>query len=95
MARRRFRWFPHTGRRHAIPDSLAIGDEGQTLCGLDIAVPREQPPRHPDGCWPTCPTCDGVWRADEGIAPFPHPRITPQEVKSRLASRRIAVRGRP
>jgi hypothetical protein len=61
---------PHDGNRHAIPDKLVVGDEGQTLCGVPIAVPRDPPPRFPDGCWPTCVECDLAWRKHEGIPAF-------------------------
>ncbi|WNV82609.1 zinc finger protein [Umezawaea sp. Da 62-37] len=73
MADRRFRWFPHAGNRHAVRVGLVAGDHGETLCGVGIEVPREQPPRSPNGCWPTCPACDAAWRAEEGILPFPRP----------------------
>jgi hypothetical protein len=83
MSARRFRWFPHDGGRHAILDELAVGDDGNTLCGLPITVPRDPPPRHPDGCWPTCAPCDLAWREFEGIRPFPSPRNAAENRPSR------------
>ncbi|MFT7841113.1 zinc finger protein [Saccharothrix sp. BKS2] len=67
MGIRPFRWLPHDGRRHAIPDQLAAHEEGQTLCGVAVTVPHLPLPRCPDWCWPTCMTCDRAWRAHEGI----------------------------
>jgi hypothetical protein len=74
MGTRPFRWLPHEGRRHAIPDALAARDEGRTLCGVAVTVPHDPPPRSPDGCWPTCRDCDVAWRESEGIPVFPWPR---------------------
>ncbi|NUT53511.1 MAG: hypothetical protein HOV94_40420 [Saccharothrix sp.] len=73
---RAFRWLPYGGRRHAIPDTLAANDEGRTLCGVEVTVPHDPPPRCPDGCWPTCHDCDVAWREHEGIPLFPRPRAT-------------------
>jgi len=66
MGVREFRWFPAEGRRHAIPDALVAHDEGATLCGIPIAVPRERGSKTA-WCWPTCPLCDAGWRAREGL----------------------------
>ncbi|NUT53900.1 MAG: hypothetical protein HOV94_42415 [Saccharothrix sp.] len=70
MGIRAFRWLPYRGQRHAIPDSMAANDVGRTLCGADVTVPHDPPPRSPDGCWPTCRTCDDAWRAFEGIPAY-------------------------
>ncbi|GAA3854006.1 hypothetical protein GCM10022243_19470 [Saccharothrix violaceirubra] len=70
---RRFRWLPHDGGRHAVPVELVAGADGATLCGLAVTVPSTSPPRHPHGCWPTCPACDTAWRRAEGI-PLPSER---------------------
>ncbi|GAA3858644.1 hypothetical protein GCM10022243_25370 [Saccharothrix violaceirubra] len=67
---RDFRWLPHDGNRHAIPYTLSSGETGSTLCGLAVTVPRRSPPQFPDGCWPTCETCDASWRRHEGIPLF-------------------------
>ncbi|MBB5804540.1 hypothetical protein F4560_004308 [Saccharothrix ecbatanensis] len=83
-----FRWLPYEGSRHAIPYALVPRDEGLTLCGVEVRVPHEPPPRSPDGCWPTCRACDVEWRKSEGIRVFPWPRETgdsePTTVRRRL-----------
>ncbi|MEO6089036.1 MAG: zinc finger protein [Umezawaea sp.] len=66
MGTRPFRWFPSQGRRHAIPDALGVADEGATLCGVAITVPRDRGTKTA-WCWPTCTTCDAVWREREGL----------------------------
>jgi zinc-finger len=72
MGVRPFRWFPHRGARHAIPDELTPRDTGETLCGLRITVPHVPVPRNPNRYWAACPECDRVWRVREGIPPvFP------------------------
>jgi hypothetical protein len=76
MSIRAFRWLPYGGQRHAIPDTLAANDEGRTLCGVELTVPHDPPPRSPDGCWPTCHDCDVAWREHEGIPVSPRPRKT-------------------
>jgi zinc-finger len=70
MGPRPFRWFPCEGRRHAIPDELVVSDEGATLCGVPITVPRDRGTKTA-WCWPTCTTCDALWRKHEGLAPAP------------------------
>lgn len=69
MGTRAFRWFPHSGRRHAIPDELAVRDDGATLCGIEITVPRDSGSKTA-WCWPTCSACDVKWRESEGLRPF-------------------------
>jgi len=64
-----FRWFPYEGHRHAIPVQVAPGEQGETLCGIQMARPDRPPPKYPDGLWPECPACDDHWRQAEGIAP--------------------------
>jgi hypothetical protein len=76
MGARAFRWLPYDGKRHAIPDTLAANDEGETLCGVEVRVPHDPPHRCPDGCWPTCHDCDVIWREYEGIPVFPRPRAS-------------------
>ncbi|MEO6086197.1 MAG: zinc finger protein [Umezawaea sp.] len=63
----RFRWLPYDGRRHVVPAALVARDEGEALCGHTVVVPRDPPPKVPDGCWPECPSCDRSWRTREGI----------------------------
>ncbi|WP_331459259.1 zinc finger protein, partial [Saccharothrix sp. NRRL B-16348] len=36
MGIRAFRWLPYDGQRHAIPDTLAADDTGNTLCGVEL-----------------------------------------------------------
>lgn len=69
MGVRPFRWFPAVGGRHAIPDELAMTDEGATLCGIEITVPRGRGTKS-EWCWPTCATCDSRRREREGLSPF-------------------------
>jgi hypothetical protein len=64
---RAFRWFPHDGRRHAVPEDLLPGDDGKTLCDAEVSVPRQRATKI-EWCWPTCPGCDAAWRRHEGIA---------------------------
>ncbi|ACU37532.1 hypothetical protein Amir_3647 [Actinosynnema mirum DSM 43827] len=71
IGEREFRWLPHDGRRHAIPDRLDVGDEGQTLCGVRLTVPRRAGWKSSAGLWPTCADCDCAWREREGISRFP------------------------
>ncbi|MEO6085056.1 MAG: zinc finger protein [Umezawaea sp.] len=66
-----FRWFPHDGRRHAVPNTLQPLHEGVTLCGEDVTAPATAPPKCPDWCWPECATCDASWRTAEGLKPRP------------------------
>ena len=65
---RPFRWFPTEGRRHAIPVDLVVADEGATLCGVPVTVPRDRATKAA-WCWPTCTACDAVWRVREGLRP--------------------------
>jgi zinc finger protein len=77
MATARFRWFPHGGRRHAVPNALVPNTAGETLCGLEVLAPVVPPPPFPDWCWPECARCDTAWRSAEGTPPrpqFPCPR---------------------
>ncbi|MGW6932428.1 zinc finger protein [Lentzea sp. NPDC054927] len=66
----KFRWTPHEGRRHAIPDELTRGQLVETLCG-DPVVPQQVSMWREKNTWPTCWDCDGVWREHEGILPWP------------------------
>ncbi|WUD25603.1 hypothetical protein OG205_00990 [Lentzea sp. NBC_00516] len=66
----RFRWTPHEGRRHAISDEPARGRLVETLCG-DPFVPQEFNLWRDKIVWPTCWDCDGIWRENEGILPWP------------------------
>ncbi|WP_106196995.1 zinc finger protein [Umezawaea tangerina] len=75
MGTRPFRWFPHDGQRHAVADSLAVGDIGETLCERPVTVPHDAPSKA-EWCWPTCAACDSAWRLHEGILPFPRPSMT-------------------
>ncbi|MBW4716920.1 zinc finger protein [Saccharothrix obliqua] len=74
---RDFRWMPHAGRRHAIRRQLTPRDAGETLCGVPLIIPADQPYAH--WCWPTCPACDSAWRAHEGIGPPRRPARRPGE----------------
>ena len=67
---RKFKWQPHAGERHAIPQQLAIGDAAESLCGLEMTV-RSDTWKDGERCWPTCHTCDREWRADENLLPWP------------------------
>ncbi|WP_329790453.1 DUF3039 domain-containing protein [Lentzea sp. DG1S-22] len=66
----RFRWTPHGGLRHAIPDDLTWGQAVETLCG-DPFIPQQIGLWRDKNVWPTCPDCDGIWRESEGILPWP------------------------
>jgi len=66
MGTRPFRWLPHDGGRHAIPDDLVAADEGATLCGVEIVVPRDRGSKTA-WCWPTCAVCEAEWREREGL----------------------------
>lgn len=80
MATRAFRWLPYAGQRHAIPVRLVACEAGVALCGVEVVVPHDPPPRFPDGCWPTCPACDAKWRQIERISLFPRPRESQDRV---------------
>ncbi|WP_434446667.1 zinc finger protein [Lentzea sp. E54] len=82
-----FRWFPAGGARHAVPRGLVEpGVTGGTLCGAEIVVPKDPPPKYPDGLWPTCPSCDEAWREDRALRDrddvVPAPRRHPAEPDS-------------
>jgi zinc-finger len=62
-----FRWFPHDGHRHAVPNTLIPGDDGTTLCGNPVWIPRDPLSKAPHWLWPECVTCDATWRTREGI----------------------------
>ncbi|MCS7479261.1 zinc finger protein [Umezawaea endophytica] len=64
---RPFKWLPHDGSRHAIAVTLYPGDQGLTLCGEELDIPKAPPPMWPQGCWPECQRCDDLWRKAEGI----------------------------
>ncbi len=87
MTLRPFRWLPHDGKRHAIPENLVVGDTGETLCGKELAVPHDRPTKTA-WCWPTCADCDTSWRQREGILPFPRPASSGRRVASRAVVRR-------
>lgn len=67
---RSYKWQPHSGGRHAVPQELALFDDGRTLCGLEVTGgPDNWSSR--TRYWPTCADCDGAWRAEENILPWP------------------------
>lgn len=61
--RRPYRFYDHDGARHAIPEDLADGVLGQTLCELDVIPVAGRTL----GSLPTCWTCEDRWRAAEGL----------------------------
>ena len=61
---------PHDGLRHAIHDEPAGERLLETLCG-DPFVPQEPDLWTNKNVWPTCWDCDGAWRENEGILPWP------------------------
>ncbi|MET8763423.1 zinc finger protein [Lentzea sp. NPDC004782] len=67
---RTYKWQPHKGGRHAIPQALAVNDAGHTLCGIEVTAGSD---RWPDESryWPTCDECDLAWRDHEGLPPWP------------------------
>lgn len=67
---RSYKWQPHHGGRHALPQELAINDVGETLCGIEVTAGSDT---WPDEAryWPTCAECDFAWRQHEGILPWP------------------------
>ncbi|WP_329791931.1 zinc finger protein [Lentzea sp. DG1S-22] len=67
---RDYKWQPHSGGRHAIPQHLAANDHGHTLCGIEVVAGSDTWPTD-SRYWPTCPECDSAWRAHEGILPWP------------------------
>ncbi|WP_157529037.1 zinc finger protein [Nocardia sp. NRRL S-836] len=67
---RSYKWQPHDGGRHAIPQELAVHDVGRTLCGLKVVVGPDVWPAC-ERCWPTCVKCDRAWRAAENTLPWP------------------------
>lgn len=67
---REYKWQPHCGARHAIPQKLTVRDTGHTLCGIEVQVQSDEWPDE-TRCWPTCFECDSAWRAHERILPWP------------------------
>ncbi|MFD9704665.1 zinc finger protein [Lentzea sp. NPDC059081] len=67
----KFRWTPHEGRRHAVPDEPPGGQLVATLCGGEPFVPHLVSLWRDKNVWPTCRDCDGIWRESEGILPWP------------------------
>jgi hypothetical protein len=67
---RDYKWQPHSGARHAIPQGLAPNDAGSTLCGIELKAGPDTWPEDAR-CWPTCVECDLAWRAAEHILPWP------------------------
>ncbi|WP_157591504.1 zinc finger protein [Saccharothrix syringae] len=45
------------------------------MCGEELTIPAAHPTKT-QWCWPTCTTCDTVWRQHEGIPLFPRPRTS-------------------
>ncbi|MFC6090744.1 zinc finger protein [Saccharothrix lopnurensis] len=73
MALRPFRWLPHNGKRHAVPEHVVAHDEATTLCGEELVVPVRRA-SNLAWCWPTCAECDAAWRQVERIPAFPRQR---------------------
>ncbi len=67
VERNSFRWFPHAGQRHAVPNALFPLDAGDTLCGVPVEVPRLPLPKSPHWLWPECAACDTAWRRRAGL----------------------------
>ena len=67
---RSYKWQPHDGARHALPRSLAEGDPGSTLCGIEVTAKSDEWPET-ERYWPTCSACDLAWREEEQILPWP------------------------
>ncbi|MFD4671297.1 zinc finger protein [Lentzea sp. NPDC058450] len=66
----KYRWTPQEGQRHAVPADLSRDLPGETLCG-DTYVPHQRSMWQEKNVWPTCWDCDGIWRENEGILPWP------------------------
>ncbi|QFZ19572.1 zinc finger protein [Saccharothrix syringae] len=75
MSIRPFRWLPHDGQRHAVKEDAVAFEDTATLCGEELTIPAAHPTKT-QWCWPTCTTCDTVWRQHEGIPLFPRPRTS-------------------
>lgn len=58
-APRRYRWYAHAGRRHAIKRDLVAGESGKTLCEDLINAVSET---LDVGFDPTCAKCSAEWR---------------------------------
>ena len=67
---RPFKWQPHEGSRHAIPQELAANEVGNTLCDLEVTASTDKW-ADSERCWPTCKKCDAVWREHEHLLPWP------------------------
>ncbi|MCP2242490.1 zinc finger protein [Lentzea aerocolonigenes] len=98
---RSYKWQPHDGARHALPSSLAEGDPGSTLCGIEVTTKSDKWPES-ERCWPMCGVCDLAWREEEQILPWPREGMQPvtesaqiKEVIAPLTSRSYedALRG--
>ena len=78
---RSYKWQPHEGGRHAIPQALAVNDIGHTLCGIEVTAGSD---RWPDEAryWPTCDECDLAWREHEGLLPWPRKGNDAQSLSS-------------
>ncbi|MFF5100853.1 MULTISPECIES: zinc finger protein [Actinosynnema] len=74
MNARLFKWFPYSGKRHAVPVESGEAEETKTLCGVDVPASRDKLPGLAR-CWSTCTDCDTEWRNREGISQFPPLRI--------------------
>lgn len=60
------RWWPHNGKRHAVPRSLERGAAGSTLCEEPITLASDEWPEE-GSYWPTCDACDAKFRELEGL----------------------------
>lgn len=69
------RWYDHDGQRHAIPQDLANGTDGKTLCDLDVTPIAE----NRVGTLPTCVACEDAWRVAEGLP-------TRQQIENAIAA---------
>lgn len=75
MALRPFRWLPHNGKRHAVPEHLVPNDEAATLCGEELVIPARRATSI-EWRWATCVDCDTAWRRVERIPVLPCRRDT-------------------
>lgn len=69
MCDQRFQWVSSDGHRHGVPATLVAGDEGMTLCGKPVIMPRiplSQGPEHVR-CAPTCEQCNLSWRGQWAV----------------------------
>jgi hypothetical protein len=62
-----FRWFPHSGHRHAVVDTLAASHNGDTLCGLPVVASQGRLPEQSDWCSRECVACDNARRTAEHV----------------------------